>query len=308
MAKYYLGVDGGGTKTDVLCADEMGNIIGQGTSGPTNLTSTSMGAASFNLNEAVRQSIEPIIDSEADFYSFAMGLAGLDSDEETQYALEVFTRALMKYQISNLFLVNDSVIALENGSDNPNALVLISGTGSIAYGRNDQGQTAKAGGMDYILTDQGSGYYIGRQVLREAVKSFDGRRSKTVLEQMVCEHFKISSIAEIKNQVYNPPLTKPEVAELAYLCSEAFASGDEASRVIFEHAVEELELHAVTVIDKLGLNSQPFDIVLTGAVIQLDYFKQHLVERLQAKFNNLNPVFPSTPPVFGALKIARSAV
>lgn len=306
MAKYYLAADGGGTKTDVLCSDEMGNIIGQGGSGPTNLTSTSVGAASFNLNEAVRQSIEPIIDSEADFVSFAMGLAGLDTDTETQIALEVFMRSLMKYQISNFYLVNDSVIALENGSDSSNALVLISGTGSIAYGRNDRGETAKAGGMDYILTDQGSGYYIGRQVLREAVKSFDGRRPKTVLEQMVCQHFRVNSISEIKNQVYNPPLTKIEVAELSYLCSDAFATGDEAATMIFEHAVDELELHAVTVIEKLNFADKPFDLVLTGAVIQLDYFKQHLSERLQKKFSSLNLIFPSTPPVYGAMKIARS--
>lgn len=308
MAKYYLAADGGGTKTDVLCADEMGNIIGQGASGPTNLTSTSVGAASFNLNEAIRQSIEPIIDQNPDFVSFAMGLAGLDTEDEVQVAREVFINALSRYQIENFLLVNDSIIALDNGSDSANALVLISGTGSIAYGRNHQGQSAKAGGMDYILSDQGSGYYIGRQVLREAVKSFDGRRKKTILEDLVCQHFRVGSIEDIKNQVYNPPLTKIEVADLAYLCSEAQSGGDEVAMMIFEHAAEELELHAMTVIDKLDLAGDQFDMVLTGAVIQLEYFKKTLVERLQKKYPNLNPIFPSTPPVHGALKIAKSAV
>lgn len=306
MAKYYLAVDGGGTKTDVLCADETGRVIGQGSSGPTNLTSTSVGAASFNLNEAVRQSVEKIVDSQADFVSLAMGLAGLDTDKETQVALEVFMRSLMHYQVNDFYLVNDSVIALANGSDNPNALVLISGTGSVAYGRDEHGGSAKSGGMDYTLTDQGSGYYIGRQVLREAVKSFDGRRKKTVLEKLVCEHFEIDSMNEVKDHVYNPPLTKIEVAELAYLCSQAIEEGDEAARMIFEHAVDELELHADAVIGRLGLNEKPFDLVLTGAVIQLDYFKEHLIGRLKEKYSSLMPVYPTTPPVYGALKIALS--
>ena len=60
MAKYFLAVDGGGTKTDVVCANENGDVIGRGVSGPTNITTTSVGAASFNLIEAIRQSIESL--------------------------------------------------------------------------------------------------------------------------------------------------------------------------------------------------------------------------------------------------------
>jgi N-acetylglucosamine kinase-like BadF-type ATPase len=304
MAKYFLAADGGGTKTDVLCADELGNIVGQGSSGPTNLTSTSVGAASFNLAEAVRQSLESINDDQPEFTCFVMGLAGLDTEDETQVAREVFAHALVQHNIQKTILINDSYIALANGSDAPNAVVLISGTGAISFGRNQSGQTAKTGGMDYILTDQGSGYYIGRQVLREAVKSFDGRRPKTILEDLVCQHFKVASISEIKKQVYNPPLTKIEVAELAYLCSLAHQQQDQAAGMIFEHVVEELELHASTVIEKLNFGGQPFDLVLTGAVIKLEYIQKSLVDRLRQRYQNLNPIFPETPPVYGALKIA----
>lgn len=308
MANYYLAADGGGTKTDVICADEHGNVIGHGTSGPTNLTSTSVGAASFNLNEAVRQSLEPIIDARPTFVCFAMGLAGLDTTEEIAVAKEVFERSLSHYNIQRMLVVNDSLIALENGSSAANAVVLISGTGSIAYGRNDREMTVKTGGMDYLLTDQGSGYYIGRQVLREAVKSFDGRREKSILEGLVCEYFRITTIADLKKHVYNPPLSKIEVAQLAKLCSQAFQQGDEVAAMIFDHAIDELELHAQVVIEKLGLAQQPFDLVLTGAVLALEHVNAILVERLTEQYPRLRAITPTEPPVYGALKLARRGV
>ncbi len=303
---YYLGIDGGGTKTDAICANDKGEIIGEGSSGPTNLTSTSVGAASFNLLESIRQSVENLPEENIEFSRIVMGLAGLDSDEEKATASEVFMRALSQYNIHEFVLINDSRIALENGTDNPNSLVLISGTGSICYGRNDQGETAKTGGMDFLLTDQGSGYYIGRQVLREAVKSYDGRREKTVLEEMVNDHFRISSISELKNHVYNPLLSKIEVAELAMLCTAAYEQHDLAAITIFEHAVEELELLANTVIKRLNIQDKQFDLVLSGAVTNIPHIKKQLIARFANTYEKIEIVFPDTPPVFGALKIAFS--
>lgn len=308
MAKYFLAADGGGTKTDVVCANENGQIVGRGSSGPTNLTSTSVGAASFNLNEAIRQAMEPIIDANPEFVCFAMGLAGLDTNEEVQVAEHVFQQALSHFRIQKMILVNDSAIALENGSSKPNAMVLISGTGSIAYGRNQSGQVAKTGGMDFLLTDQGSGYYIGRQVLREAVKSYDGRRDKTILEELVCRHFNIESISELKNFVYNPPLSKIEVAQLAKLASEALESGDDVAQMIFDHAIDELELLVKPVVKKLGLEQQDFDLVMTGTVVRLENVQSELIPRLQQAYPGMKPVFPQDPPVHGALKLAMTGV
>jgi len=199
MTKYFLAVDGGGTKTDVICADENGNVVGRGVSGPTNLTSTSVGAASFNLIEAIRQAIELLPESDrTGFPILVMGLAGIDSQNEYDQAYEIFNRAIAHYKIEKFILMNDSVIALKNGTDSNNAVILVSGTGSICYGINDKNQSAKTSGMDYLLADQGSGYDIGRHILREAVKSYDGRCSKSILEELVCDHFKIETVADLK--------------------------------------------------------------------------------------------------------------
>ncbi len=305
MSKYILAVDGGGTKTEVICADETGVVIGQGIAGPTNITTTSVGAASFNLIEAVRQAIENLpANDEKEFLALAMGLAGLDSKSEYDEAHKIFSGSLYHYNIKKFILLNDSLIALENGSNNPNAVVLISGTGSNCFGRNEAGETAKTSGMDFLLTDQGSGYGIGRRVLREAVKSFDGRSDKSSLENLVANYFKISSISELKKEVYNPLLSKIEIANLAHLCSQAYAEGDRAARDIFEKTVNEIIIMVSTVVDKLNLNSKPFDCVFAGAIIMLPYMQEKVSWLLKEKYENANLIFPEESPVFGALKIA----
>ena len=305
MNKYYLAVDGGGTKTDAICADENGAIIGRGLAGPTNITTTSVGAASFNLVEAVRQAIENVPASkENEFPVLVMGLAGLDCESEYEEAYKILSESLYHYNIKKFILINDSLIALENGSNNPNAVILIAGTGSNCFGRNENGETAKTSGMDFLLTDQGSGYAIGRRVLREAVKSYDGRSDKSLLENLVTEYFKISSISELKKEVYNPLLSKIEIANLAYLCSMAHAGGDRVATDIFEKTVNEIVVMVSTVVDKLNLNSKPFDCVFSGSIIMLPYMQEKVSWLLKEKYENINLIFPRESPVLGALKIA----
>lgn len=307
MSEYVIGIDGGGTKTDVLCADLAGNIVGMGLSGPTNLTSNSVGAASFNLIEAVRQAVDGLKTSQEDSFQvkkLVFGLAGMDTEEEQARAFEVFSRALSHYNIGEMILLNDSWIALENGSSSADAVILISGTGSNALGRNAEGAVAKTSGMDYLLSDQGSGYDVGRQVLREAVKSFDGRSPKSVIEELVCKYFNISSIEELKSHVYNPMLSKIEVAQLAPICSEAYSQGDEVARSILEHTVEELVLMVSTVVERLGIGNRFFDLVLAGSVAKLPEVERALIDQFRASYKTVNIIVPTTPSVHGAISLA----
>jgi N-acetylglucosamine kinase-like BadF-type ATPase len=302
---YFLAVDGGGTKTEAICADENGAVIGAGLSGPTNLTSTSYGAASFNLIEAIRQAIENLPESEQkNFEILVIGLAGIDSQKEHDDAFAVFSRAIAHYRIKKIILVNDSIIALENGSDKKDAVILISGTGSVCLGQSSDGKTARAAGMDFLLADQGSGYAIGRSVLREAVRSFDGRAPKSIIEKLVCDYFKIPSIADLKNEVYNPLLTKIEVADLAPICSVAFDQGDEMAKIIFDKIIVDLTVMLEAVVRRMEFEQREFDCVCSGSITKLPYVYKGLSEFIASKFPQANVIVPNTRPVFGALKMA----
>ncbi|MEX0895918.1 MAG: BadF/BadG/BcrA/BcrD ATPase family protein [Patescibacteria group bacterium] len=304
MQKIFLGIDGGGTKTDAVAVNEAGEEVGTGSSGPTNLTSTSLGAAGFNLKEAIRQALENI-EGEKTVVA-AMGLAGIDTQQEHDLAYQAFLDIVVPYGINRFHLVHDSEIALENGTTNANAVVLIAGTGSICVGRNQQGATAKTGGMDYLLTDQGSGYDIGRHVLREAVKSFDGRREKTQLEQLVCQFYDLPDLSTIKLKVYNPLLNKVEIAEFSKLCMQAYEAGDQGAQEIFQWAVREQEVLVSTVLRRLQLETVPTDIVLTGSIATLPHISELLKTKLNESFAQLAFVIPERPAVYGAVSLARS--
>lgn len=303
MTQLFLGIDGGGTKTEVICTTETGELVGKGLSGPTNLTSTNIGAASFNLKEAVRQALENAPEG-GEVSVAAMGLAGMDTNQEYEMAYQPFEIILKGFNVKKFLLVHDSMIALENGTSNPNAVVLISGTGSICVGRNAYGDTAKTGGMDYLLTDQGSGYDIGRHVLREAVKSYDGRRSKTMLEKLVCSHFGIETLENIKMHIYHPPISKAEIAELSMLCTTAYQAGDAAARQIFEWAQNEMVLLTESVLRRLKLEHTPTDLVMTGSILHIEHVRLSVVSRLQGMFPLLAPILPETPAMHGALRLA----
>jgi N-acetylglucosamine kinase-like BadF-type ATPase len=301
--QYVLGVDGGGTKTHIRCVDEMGNVVGEGLSGPTNLTTTAVGAASFNLVEGVRQATEKL-PPKPSIRKAVMGLAGLDTQAEIETAKTVFSQAVADLEIHNLVLVNDTVIALESGSDKPNAITLIAGTGSNCFGHNEEGETAKAGGMDFLLADQGAGYAIGRDTLRLAVKSFDGRAPKSLIEELVRKHFNIPNITELKTVVYHPPLTKAEVAEIARICLDAFQQGDAGARQIFDKAINELLIMSETVLKKLHMEDRDVDCVLVGGITRIAYFREQLAVKFTQKFPKLCLVLPTQAPVYGAVKLA----
>lgn len=301
--RFFLGVDGGGSKTTVVCVNEAGSVVGQGNAGPTSLTSTTVGGASMNLREGVRQATENLPQDKV-IVKLVMGLAGMDSPQEDEIATEVFTKVIEPFGVESFELVNDSVIALENGSAAPNAFVLISGTGSNCHGRNDQGREAKAGGMDYLLSDQGSGYGIGREVLLAAVKSFDGRGPKTKLEELVCHHFSIADCSNLKAAVYQPPLTKLEVGKCATLCLQASSEGDEVANAIFAQAVTELEQHIASVLKQLDMENKPVEGVLSGSILETPAIRDPLCAKIAERWPQVVIVTPTQPPVWGAVKLA----
>lgn len=300
---YYLGIDGGATKTEVSCVSETGEIIGVGLSGPTNLSATLASEARFNLEQALAEALREV-PKPVQVKRAVMGLAGFDSSDEGEEARRVFDTVFSQAQVESWTVVNDTLIALESGTDNPNAIVLIAGTGSNCYGRNQQGEHAHTGGMDFLLSDEGSGYALGIAVLRAAVKSADGRGQKTLLEDMVKQYFLIDSIAQLKTKVYNPPMTKREIAQIAKICLDAATQKDAVAMEILAQVIVDLERMVTVVMQRLTLLSVAFDLVLVGGVVQQQAVHEALLEKLRAVNPQINPIFPQKSPVHGAVKMA----
>ena len=120
------------------------------------------------------------------FLNICLGIAGVDRASDEAVVRSIMRRIGYKARI---LVVNDALIALQAGVGDAAGIVIVSGTGSIAYGRNDQGEAARAGGWGYVLGDEGSGYWIGRLALRAVVRHADGRGRVTSLTPRLLAHF-----------------------------------------------------------------------------------------------------------------------
>jgi N-acetylglucosamine kinase-like BadF-type ATPase len=144
--------------------------------------------------------------------------------------------------------------------------VIISGTGSIAFGRTGRNQAARAGGWGHILGDEGSGYWIGRQALRAVARAADGRGPATALTHRVLNHFAVQQAADLIGEVYDRQLRHHTLAQLARVVQQARDEGDEVATQILEQAAHELVRAARSVVERLHMRDEAFSFVLAGGV------------------------------------------
>ena len=147
-------------------------------------------------------------------------------------------------------------------------IVVLAGTGSICYGADRTGRTARAGGYGFLLADEGSGYWLGHQSLRAAVRAADGRGPETRLQGLIFEALGVASVAELIPRVYEKGLPKHRIAALASLVQAAHDAGDAVAADLIEAAGRELGLAARSVARQLELGDEPYPVVLAGGVFK----------------------------------------
>jgi N-acetylglucosamine kinase-like BadF-type ATPase len=204
-----------------------------------------------------------------------------------------------------LQLTGDHVTALCGGVDGLQGMILIAGTGSICYGRNEDGRSHRAGGFGHLIDDEGSGYSIGRDVLAAVVRAEDGRSAPTALTRLAFERLQAESVRDIVGFVYDPARNKKDIAALAPLLSEACEAGDGAALAIAGSSARSLLQLVVPVAEKLSLQAGP--LALAGSVLLRNEYVRGALERLLAqRFPGMN-CFPARhDAAHGALRLAIS--
>lgn len=259
---HVLGLDAGGTKTVCLLADGDGRVIAEARGPGVNLHA--VGEA--RVEEVLRAVVGDVMQSGLDVDAICVGIAGVDREDDAQVLDGIMSR------IANgrrTIVVNDALIALVAGAGDAPAIVIIAGTGSIAYGRNQAGQAARAGGWGHMIGDEGSGYWIGRHALTAVVREVDGRGPATRLTQDVLAHFGVADAAGLVRIVYNLEVPRNSVARLGPIVQSACEQGDAVAAQILERAAEELAVAARSVATRLDMRGEPFAFVLSGSVFRL---------------------------------------
>jgi len=262
---HVLGIDAGGTKTVALLADADGHIVGEGRAGAANLQTE----GELEVEKTLHTVIDQATDGRQSPAAVCLGIAGVDRQDDARIIRGIMRRLGFR---ANILIVNDALIALVAGAGANPGVVLISGTGSIAYGVSRRGLAARAGGWGPTLGDEGSGYWIGRRALVAVMREVDRRGPRTNLTPRVLQHFSLP---------------------------RGLASD------IMVHAADELTLAAESVITRLDMRGEPFPLLLAGGMLKESAWLASAVRQRMAEVAPRSQVGPLTQaPAMGAVRLA----
>lgn len=261
VAVAVLGIDAGGTKTVCQVSDDRGTLLAEARGAGANLQNAGELQVEKTLHDVILRATR---DADAWPSAVCIGMAGVDRPEDAATVRGILGRLVPRCPV---VVVNDALIALEAGAPGQPGVVVIAGTGSIAYGRNADNRAARAGGWGYVLGDEGSGYWLGRQALRAVLRASDGRGPQTPLTPAVLAHYQVSRPQDLVREIYYGRFKPSTVAAAACLVEAAAAAGDEWSQQLIATGAAELSLAAMSVCDRLQLSDGP--VILAGGIFRV---------------------------------------
>ena len=294
-----LGIDVGGTKTVCLLASEDGTILAEARAAGANL----QGVGELALEKVLHSVMEAALAGQRVTPSaICLGIAGVDRAEDRDVVRSVMDRIGYK---ATILIVNDALIALQAGIGDDPGIVIVSGTGSIAYGRNARGEAARSGGWGYVLGDEGSGYWIGRLALRAVVHHADGRGRATSLTPRLLGHFGLTSATELIHRVYREELGPGAIAALARYVQQARDESDLVAAGILDQAAEELVAAAAAVMKRLEMHNERFTFVLAGGMfLAVPWLRNQLQGLLPSLAAESRTIHLEKDPALGAVQLA----
>jgi len=257
--RLYLGIDGGQSGTTALIGDETGRVIGEGHAGPCNHVGASERRAKFfsAVGDSVRMAAEQAGVTEK-FTAVCAGFSGGAADKDT------LTRELI--QAEHYCITHDAHIALTGATAGAPGMIVIAGTGSIAYGRNAAGVTARAGGWGYVFGDEGGAFDLVRQALRAILRHEEGWGHPTELQASLLAATNSVNANELLHRCYTADYPRERVAKLAPLVDQAAREGDPVACSIIDGSAQALAMLTAAVRRQLFNEDESANVHYIGGV------------------------------------------
>ncbi|MFZ0432631.1 MAG: BadF/BadG/BcrA/BcrD ATPase family protein, partial [Candidatus Acidiferrales bacterium] len=275
---YYLGFDGGGTKTDCVLMGADGSMLARATAGPSNPLRAGYAKAWFTLSDAADVVLERQGIKTTDIRGICAGIGGAARESVARRMATFLERSFPEAAIE---VTTDLEITLEAAVGGGEGMILIVGTGSGAYGRDAEGRTARAGGRGPWFSDEGSAFDIGRRALGAVVRAEEGRGPATELSEKVLEWLGSRDWAQVLDWVAkNPDDVFPRVFPLVARLGDG---GDAVSEQILSAAAESLGELAVSVLDRLGARDREMPIAKAGGTVGRSRFFDAAIDAALAR-------------------------
>jgi len=296
----FLGIDGGGTKTSCVIGDET-SALGSGTAGGSNVVRLGEAKAREALADAIGRACAAANIKPAQIERTCVGLAGAGRPEISNLVRRILTELVG----GEIEVVGDMVIALQAAFGSGPGVMVIAGTGSMAYGRDALGSTLRAGGWGFSVFDEGSGHWIGRSAVASIMRDYDETgEENSVLMGNIKKFWGLTSREQLVLAANASP--SPDFAALLPAVLSAADSGDAIAQSVLTQAGAELARLAKIVIRRLFPDGDKVPVAMTGSVFN------HCALVRQVFYNSLRSEYPNCPvnpsmieAVRGALELAR---
>ncbi len=300
MSEYFLGVDGGQSSTTAVIGDAHGKIVGWASAGPCNHVAAAEARANFLcvMRECVGQAVLRAGIGTHHFKAACFGMSGGPADKA----------ALLHELIDaeHWMVTHDAAIALAGATSGEPGIVVISGTGSIAFAQNARGETARAGGWGYVFGDEGGGFDIVRQALRAVLREHEGWGGRTALTPALLEAVHAADADQLLHMLYTPDWPRQRIADLAKVVNRIAEDGDPVAIGILEYAARELAMLATSVRRQLWAEGETAQVAWVGGVFHSSILLERFCTVVSLEKNTICEA-PKHGPAVGALLLAYRA-
>ena len=297
---YYLGIDAGGSQTTCAVGDGL-VVLGRSHGAACKISKVGEKQAREVLQSLIEECCKVAGIKATEIEHTCIGMAGISGLKVTE-SMRVLLSGIVSGDIK---VVGDMMIALEAAFGDSPGVIVIAGTGSIAFGRNQRGDTARAGGWGPIISDEGSGEWIGRQAISQAMRFYDDGASTQLIAEIL-EIWRVATRDEIAARANASP--PPEFAQLFPAVLKSAAQHDSLSKEILTSAGMELARLARIVLRKLWLGPSVVKVRVSGGVISNSQLVRDAFQNtLRSERPDVIVTFETVEPVVGALSMARKA-
>jgi N-acetylglucosamine kinase-like BadF-type ATPase len=297
---FFLGIDGGGSKTRCLIGDKA-SVLGAGSAAGCNVLRVGEACARNSLTGAIHEACVQAGISPRQIARTCAGIAGAADDG----VASLVQRLLIEVIGGAIEVIGDMEIALESAFADGIGVVVIAGTGSIAYGRNGHGDTARAGGWGRMVSDEGSGHWIGVEAIRQALQAHDRGHDDDLLEKLLSA-LQVETVNDLAARVNAQPA--PDFASLFPVVEDAAEAGSQIAASVLEHAGNELAELVYAVIGRIFTATTQIQVPVAshgGIFASGRKVKQSFEHRLGSRCPQAKCVDVAVNPVLGALQRAR---
>lgn len=293
---YYIGIDGGGTKTifGLFHEDKMIDSVELST---CHFAQVGYDGCAKVLKKGIDQLLltNQLTNSQV---IIGAGIGGYGNDKKIRQNIEM---AMDKYMPNyKIYLTNDIHIAVLGTLNGEDGITIIAGTGSIAMAKVGN-KIERIGGWGYQLGDEGSAYWVGKQMLSFFTKQADGRMDKTPIYQTVKEFFHLEDDYDIIGMINNHKNPRTKIAELSKICDDLANKGDFVCKDIFDKAAYEISLFVEGL--KKYYDTKP-NVSYYGSVCKSRTFLQSLEKHL----HNVHFTAPKKDALYGAYLYAKEVI